>query len=162
MSPLLVTSIRFFLTFPTVYLVVEDHRLLAGLCILLAAVSDWYDGEKARKTGQNTPLGSLMDPFVDKVFVLMVLSAFLYMGEVSLWAYLLLLLRELSMSFLRGIASQYGVSMTPSYLGKTKTLFEFLTLLSLVLYPSVSDLLLWIAIFFAYASAVEYLRRFVK
>ncbi|RMH79922.1 MAG: CDP-alcohol phosphatidyltransferase family protein [Acidobacteria bacterium] len=159
--PLLITLIRFFLIFPTLYFLERDSRLLAFFLVLFAGLSDWLDGEVARKTNNTSRVGALLDPMVDKAFVLSVLSFFLYVKDVQLLAFVLLLLRELFLSFLRSLAVEKGYVMKASYLGKAKAFFEFLTLLSLCLGLGLSSTLLWLSVAFAYLSLYDYMLKYL-
>ncbi|WP_333784470.1 CDP-alcohol phosphatidyltransferase family protein [Thermocrinis sp.] len=157
-----ITFFRFLLTFLAVYAVLNEYSTLALLTILIGAVSDWLDGGIARRRKEVNRLGVLLDPFVDKVFVLSCLSAYLYLQEVSPYAFVLLLIRELYISFLRSLSVEKGYSMPASYVGKSKTAVEFITLILLALSNPISQSFLWLAVFLAYVSALDYTLRFLR
>ena len=157
-----ITFFRFLLTFLAVYAVLNEYSTLALLTILIGAVSDWLDGDIARRKKEVSKLGILLDPFVDKVFVLSCFSAYLYLQKVSPYAFVLLLIRELYISFLRSLSVERGYSMPASYLGKAKTVIEFLTLVFLALASPLSELSLWLAVFLAYVSALDYTSKFLR
>ncbi|MCS7196212.1 MAG: CDP-diacylglycerol--glycerol-3-phosphate 3-phosphatidyltransferase [Aquificaceae bacterium] len=160
--PVAITLFRLFLTLPTLYLLLEGRTTLAGFLILLAGVSDWLDGELARRNNKVSQFGLLLDPLVDKIFVLSVLSFFLYRQEIGLLPFVLLLLRELSVSFLRSLSVEKGYAMPASYLGKAKAFFEFLTLLALSFERGPAELLLWLSILLAYVSLYDYLLKYLS
>jgi len=157
-----ITFFRFLLTFLAVYAVLNEYSTLALLTILIGAVSDWLDGDIARRKKEVSKLGILLDPFVDKVFVLSCLSAYLYLQKISPYAFVLLLIRELYISFLRSLSVERGYSMPASYLGKAKTVIEFLALVFLALASPLSELSLWLAVFLAYVSALDYTSKFLR
>ncbi len=157
-----VTLLRFLLAFLAVYAILNQYNTLALLIILIGAVSDWLDGDIARKRKEVSKLGVLLDPFVDKVFVLSCLSAYLYLQKVSPYAFVLLLIRELYISFLRSLSVEKGYFMPASYLGKAKTVIEFVTLILLALANSLSEPFLWLAVALAYLSALDYTLRFLR
>jgi len=157
-----ITFFRFLLTFLAVYAVLNEYSTLALLTILIGAVSDWLDGDIARRKKEVSKLGILLDPFVDKVFVLSCLSAYLYLQKISPYAFVLLLIRELYISFLRSLSVERGYSMPASYLGKAKTVVEFLALVFLALASPLSELSLWLAVFLAYVSALDYTSKFLR
>jgi len=159
--PVALTLLRLLLTLPTLYALEEDRRGLAFFFVLLAGLTDFFDGRLARRSNNVSKLGVLLDPFVDKVFVLSVLSFFLHKQEIGLLPFLLLLLRELSVSFLRSLAVEKGYTMGASYLGKAKTFFEFLTLLLLCLGSELYLLFLWLSVVVAYASMYDYLVKYL-
>jgi CDP-diacylglycerol--glycerol-3-phosphate 3-phosphatidyltransferase len=107
-------------------------------------------------------LGVLLDPFVDKVFVLSCLSAYLYLGQVSPYAFVLLLIRELYISFLRSLAVEKGYLMSASSLGKLKTFVEFTSLVLLALGSPLGTPMLWFSVLLAYLSALDYTLNFFK
>ncbi len=157
-----ITLFRLFLTFPVVYLILNQHNVLTLISIVIGALSDWLDGDIARRKKEVSKLGILLDPFVDKVFVLSCFSAYLYLQKVSPYAFVLLLIRELYISFLRSLSVERGYSMPASYLGKAKTVIEFLTLVFLALASPLSELSLWLAVFLAYVSALDYTSKFLR
>ncbi len=157
-----ITIFRIILVFPTAYFLYKEYNLLAFVLILIGALSDWLDGSVARTNKEENNLGALLDPFADKVFVLVLLSILLYMQEISPIAYILLLLRELFISFLRSLAVEKGVVMKASYMGKAKTFFEFVALLLLSLNFPLGGFVLWLAVLLAYASAYDYVVRYAK
>jgi CDP-diacylglycerol--glycerol-3-phosphate 3-phosphatidyltransferase len=157
-----ITFFRFLLTFLAVPSILNQHHKLALLLILLGALSDWLDGGTARRRNEVSKLGVLLDPFVDKVFVLSCLSAYLYLGQVSPYAFVLLLIRELYISFLRSLAVEKGYLMSASSLGKLKTFAEFTTLVLLAFGSSLGTPMLWFSVLLAYLSALDYTLNFFK
>jgi len=157
-----ITFFRFLLTFLAVPSILNQHHKLALLLILLGAFSDWLDGGTARKRNEVSKLGVLLDPFVDKVFVLSCLSAYLYLGNISPYAFILLLIRELYISFLRSLAVEKGYLMNASSLGKLKTFAEFTTLVLLAFGSSLGTPMLWFSVLLAYLSALDYTLNFFK
>jgi CDP-diacylglycerol--glycerol-3-phosphate 3-phosphatidyltransferase len=157
-----ITFFRFLLTFLAVPSILNQHHKLALLLILLGALSDWLDGGTARRRNEVSKLGVLLDPFVDKVFVLSCLSAYLYLGNISPYAFVLLLIRELYISFLRSLAVEKGYLMSASSLGKLKTFAEFTTLVLLAFGSSLGTPMLWFSVLLAYLSALDYTLNFFK
>ena len=157
-----ITFFRFLLTFLAVPSILNQHHKLALLLILLGALSDWLDGDTARRRNEISKLGVLLDPLVDKVFVLSCLSAYLYLRHISPYAFVLLLIRELYISFLRSLAVEKGYLMSASYLGKLKTFVEFTTLVLLALGSPLGSPVLWFSVLLAYLSALDYTLNFFK
>lgn len=75
----------------------SDVPWVRTLGIVLAALSDFLDGYLARKWGQISKLGTLIDPLTDKLFVAVALAVFWAEGQLSVWQLLLFLLRDLSL-----------------------------------------------------------------
>ena len=138
-----------------------------GVAIFLAAsFTDWLDGYLARKRGQITAFGAWLDPIADK---LLVAAAFLALVELRLapaWMVLIILGRELAVTTLRNIALLQGFSIAVSDLGKVKMGVQVFAITSLILgirFPGLEVLgrwALWLAVFFAMVSAVQYFHEF--
>lgn len=142
--------------------------LWAVAVFLLAAVTDLLDGYLARKRGQITPLGTLLDPIADK---LLISAAFISLVDLHLapaWMVVIIVGRELAVSGLRAIASAKGFILEPSELGKTKMVLQVVAITVIVLerrYPPLhplGEVLLWMVVAFAVASAVQYFGYFWK
>lgn len=91
---------------------------------IIAAISDFVDGWLARKMGQVTPLGKLMDPLADKILVS---AAFVFLTEKLLcpvWVTALIIGREFLVTGLRQIAVEAGQVIAADRLGKWKTAFQ--------------------------------------
>jgi phosphatidylglycerophosphate synthase len=129
-------------------------RLLLGLAfpwlptawrvpaVIVAAVSDGLDGAVGRATGTAGPMGRLLDPLADKVFVLAVLVTLVVEGTLALWQVGLLLSRDVAVGVRAGWdLARRGWSAAetarPSLLGKAATALQFLTLLVTLWRPDV-------------------------
>ena len=103
---------------------------VAVAIFIIAAVTDILDGYIARKFGQETPLGRVLDPFVDKVLVCGTFILFVGPGfvdaagknvtEVQGWMVVLIVGRELLVTGLRGFSESRGVAFGASLHGKLK------------------------------------------
>jgi cardiolipin synthase len=93
--PNLLSLVRILLIPVFVILLVEERTRLTGFLLLGAVVAtDWVDGVVARRTGQVTELGKLLDPFADRLAVAAALITFVVVGIFPLWAALLVLVRD--------------------------------------------------------------------
>jgi CDP-diacylglycerol--glycerol-3-phosphate 3-phosphatidyltransferase len=101
----------------------EGSWWAAGLFVL-AALTDFVDGYLARRWGQITVFGKLMDPMADKLLVLGCLLMLLNAGLVSPWLVFVLLGRELAVTSLRLLAAADGLVLAARPLGKQKTVFQ--------------------------------------
>jgi cardiolipin synthase (CMP-forming) len=78
-----------------VMLLVPEGTRLAGFLLLGAVVStDWVDGFIARRTGQVTELGKLLDPLADRLAMAAALVTFVALDLFPLWAALVILVRD--------------------------------------------------------------------
>ncbi len=164
--PISLTLLRiFFVPLVVVLLLTKGGNmdLWAVGVFLLAAVTDLLDGYIARKRGQITTLGILLDPIADK---LLTSAAFISLTELHLvpaWMVVIIVGREFAVSGLRSIASAEGFLLEPSELGKTKMVFQVVAITVIILggrrFPGLQPLgkiLLWTVVLFAVASAVQY------
>jgi CDP-diacylglycerol--glycerol-3-phosphate 3-phosphatidyltransferase len=89
---------------------------------VLATVTDWLDGYWARRYGQITQLGRILDPFADK---LLVCGAFVYLAAtpgsgVAAWMAVVVLSRELLVTALRSFVESVGGDFSAKWVGKWK------------------------------------------
>lgn len=120
--------------------------ILVWLVFLLSELSDILDGWVARKMGQTSDIGKLLDPFSDVLSRLTIFLALLLVGVAPLWFFLIVLYRELSMTFLRTLMVQKGVVQAASNGGKLKAwLYFFASLGGLVqvTWPGLTPSSLW-------------------
>ncbi len=80
-----------------IWLTVQPKTRLAGIVVFaLVAVTDWVDGYLARRTGQVSELGRILDPVADRLAIAAALITFAVVGIVPFWAALLILLRDVA------------------------------------------------------------------
>jgi len=112
-------------------------RTLALVVFLIAGVSDFVDGEIARRYGIVTNFGKLMDPLVDKIMVAAAFISLVPLKAVPAWAATTVVARDFLITGLRMMASSKGKVLPAEMLGKQKTSWQvvtvvfFLALLSL-------------------------------
>ena len=169
--PISLTLLRIFFAPLVVVLLLtkgENTDLWAVAVFLLAAVTDLLDGYLARKRAQITPLGILLDPIADK---LLTSAAFISLVELQLvpaWMIVIIIGREFAVTGLRSIASAEGLLLQASELGKTKMVSQVLAITVIMLegrFPRLEllgEVLLWMVVLFAVASAVQYFWIFWK
>lgn len=83
-------------------------------------VTDLIDGKVARKLDQTSDTGKLLDPFADSLSRLTYFLCFFIAGIMEVWIFLILLYRDLSVSFVRLLMSRRGVVMGARLSGKLK------------------------------------------
>lgn len=105
-----------------VLLFVEDHRILAGLALGAAGVTDFLDGYVARRFHQVSSLGKLLDPTVDRVVLTMAAVSIVAYGAVPVWLVALVLAREVLVSVMALVLAGMGARpIEVSWLGKAGT-----------------------------------------
>ena len=106
---------------------------------LVAASTDWLDGYLARRRGETTTLGRILDPFVDKVIVL---GAFIFLlpipeSAVTAWMVTVLVARELLVTGLRSYLEGESVAFGADWFGKIKMIVQCLAIGIVLLYLGV-------------------------
>ncbi len=123
-----------------------ERSLLAAAVFGLAALTDAVDGYIARRWGQVTSLGKLLDPIADKLLVLTALFLLVDFGQVDAWVAIVLAGRELFVTGLRGVAAREGIILAAESTGKFKMAAQVVAILCLILdgaIPISLDFYLW-------------------
>lgn len=125
------------------FLVVSDRTWLAVL-VAAGAATDLLDGLIARLSGTVSELGILLDPFCDKVFVLVGLLSFLPGGSLDWAGFLILVLRDIftAGSYLVGRLAGRTVPFRSRPGGKLTTGLQLLTFFALLFWPKAVPLLI--------------------
>jgi cardiolipin synthase (CMP-forming) len=151
------------------YLLIGPHRDGWAVAVLaVGGTTDWVDGYVARRLGQVSRLGELLDPFADRLYILAALIGLTVRDVVPWWLAAALLLREavLGVALLVLRRRGYGPPAV-HYVGKTGTfvlLFAFPVMLLAHAVPGVAPVvapigwgLAWWALGLYWAAAVLYL-----
>lgn len=136
------------------------------LILLAAAATDWADGYFARRRKQETTLGILLDPIADKLLISAAFISLVQMGLVPAWVVVIIIGREFTVVGLRSIASAEGFTIQASTIGKTKMVLQVLAACIVILaarnayLKPLGNLLLYLVVLSALASAVQYFLKF--
>ncbi|MEZ6064826.1 MAG: CDP-diacylglycerol--glycerol-3-phosphate 3-phosphatidyltransferase [Planctomycetaceae bacterium] len=160
-------------------------RLSAALFVI-AAFTDFLDGYLARKYGQVTVLGRILDPFVDKIIIC---GSFIFLqgksadglsSGVTAWMTFVIVAREMFITSLRAVLEQYGKDFSAKWSGKAKMFIQCVAVpvcllsLSRIFLGDVAeyvstgqwtllrDILLWGTVAVTVYSGVEYVVRAVR
>ncbi|MFP4668030.1 MAG: CDP-diacylglycerol--glycerol-3-phosphate 3-phosphatidyltransferase [Desulfobacterales bacterium] len=144
--------------------------ILAALVFAVAAITDYFDGYLARRYGQVSDLGKMLDPLADKLLVSSALIMLVSLGRVPGWAVCIILGRELAVTGLRAVISEHGADVSASLLGKYKTGFQIASIIPLLIhyqyfglnFHAVGMALFWLALLITLWSGVDYFMRFWK
>jgi CDP-diacylglycerol--glycerol-3-phosphate 3-phosphatidyltransferase len=93
----------------------------------VAEITDFFDGYFARKRGEVSDLGKILDPCCDVILNLTVFFCFAIDRTMPPILFLLILYREFTMLFVRLVATQRGVAIAARIGGKSKTVFYIVT-----------------------------------
>jgi len=140
--------------------------LFALAVFLAAAATDFVDGYLARRWGQITTVGTLLDPIADKLLVSAALVSLVQISRVSPWIVILIIGREFAVSGLRSIAAAGGYTIEASDLGKTKMVAQVVAIALVIAgirWPQLDQFAffaMWSVVLFALLSAADYFRKF--
>ena len=121
-----VTTVRLALSI-VLFVLLHFHWYWAGFWLfILAAGTDWLDGFWARRYGQITILGRMLDPFVDKVIIC---GTYIFLAAdpnsgLAAWMAVLVLGRELLVTALRAFFEQQGADFSAAISGKLKFILQ--------------------------------------
>jgi len=141
-------------------------EILAVAIFLAAAGTDLLDGYIARRWGQVTTVGTLLDPIADKLLISAALISLVQVRAVPAWMVVVIVGREFAISGLRSIAAAEGYIIKASDLGKTKLVSQVIVVTLVIL--SIRWTLLrpyalagmWLVVVFTLLSAFAYFRKF--
>jgi len=112
-----------------------EQEILASALFIAASITDGIDGYLARKRGQITTMGILLDPLADK---LLIAAAFVTLVQfnpslVPAWIAVVIIGREFLVSGLRSIAASEGFTIEASDLGKFKMVVQIVSVVAVIL-----------------------------
>ena len=141
----------------------QTYRMIATAIFVIASLTDFLDGNIARKYNLVTNFGKFMDPLADKLLVCSALICLIELGQLPAWMVLIIISREFIISGFRLVASDNGVVIAASYWGKWKTVFQMISVILLILnieaLSMVTTLALWIALALTVISLVDYIKK---
>ncbi|HUK32211.1 MAG TPA: CDP-diacylglycerol--glycerol-3-phosphate 3-phosphatidyltransferase [Candidatus Acidoferrum sp.] len=138
----------------------------AVLILWAAAATDWADGFFARRRGQETTLGILLDPIADKLLISAAFISLVEMQLVHAWMVVIIIGREFTVLGLRTIASAEGLTIKASALGKVKMSLQIIAVSAVILgakqefLKPYATVLMWLVVISAILSAVQYFLKF--
>lgn len=112
----------------------------AGLLLFsLASITDYADGEIARRYNLVTDFGKLMDPLVDKIMMAAAFICLVPLHAFPPWVAIIIISREFLITGLRLLAASKGVLLPAEKLGKHKTIWQIITVLYFLVLLSVAE-----------------------
>src|ERR1700722_12655647 len=126
------TILRLVLTVPFVAalsLPFPGAKWLALGLFIVSSLTDYADGQIARKYKLITDFGKLMDPLVDKIMTMSAFICLVSLGSIPAWAVIIIVSREFLITGLRLMAAVRGKVLPAERLGKIKTIWQIVTIL---------------------------------
>ena len=170
-----VTSLRLLLSVIMFGFITRDYYLTSFVLFVIAAGTDWLDGYYARKYGQVTTLGRILDPFADKVIVC---GTFIFLvadktmhdvpGGLRPWMVVVIVGRELLVTALRSFIEDRGSDFSAKMSGKLKMVLQCIAAGTCIFYlyryeggkppqhiaACMSDWVWWVLVVFLWSSVV--------
>ena len=142
---------------------IPNNYLIAGIIFIIASISDFVDGQIARKCNMVTDFGKFVDPLADKLLVMAAMLCFVEINFIPAWIVITILAREFIVTGLRTLAASNGVVIAADKIGKLKTTTQMIALvlmhfsgLNETIY-TVSIVLMYAALILTVVSGVNYL-----
>ena len=155
-----VILIPFFVVFLLVEITAVD-KWIALAIFIIASLTDFLDGQIARKYNLVTNFGKFMDPLADKLLVCSALVCLVAVDRIPAWMVIVIIAREFIISGFRLVASDNGVVIAASYWGKFKTTFQIimicLMIADLAALQLLTTIVTWVAVILTVVSLVDYL-----
>ena len=112
---------------------------------ILASLTDYIDGQIARKCNQVSDFGKFLDPLADKLLTIAAMTMFCEWGAFPAWALMIVLTREFAVTGLRLVAVGNGTVIAAGWSGKVKTASTMIGLCVMMAFPTIV-VLNWIVI----------------
>ncbi len=146
------------------------RALFAGIVFGLASATDWLDGYLARKWGQVTKIGKLLDPIADKILIMsaLVILVEIRSDAVHAWIAIVIIGREFAVTGLRAMAAAEGIIIPAETVGKYKVGAQITAVLCLLWdyyldkgwITDIGRVALWVAMVLALYSAFQYFKTY--
>jgi CDP-diacylglycerol--glycerol-3-phosphate 3-phosphatidyltransferase len=136
------TASRFVLTvafLAVLFSQVRHHETVALALFCAAGLSDFLDGEIARRRKLVTNFGILMDPLADKIMTCSAFIAFVGLNWLPAWMAVVIVARELAITGLRLLAASKNVVLPADWSGKQKTILQIVAIISIFVRESYGE-----------------------
>jgi CDP-diacylglycerol--glycerol-3-phosphate 3-phosphatidyltransferase len=152
---------------PFFVLSVYHHPILGALVFGIASITDFLDGYLARRSGQITTFGIIMDPIADKFLIISALVVLVDMERLPAWMAIILIVRDFLITALRVVALSRDIVIPAELGGKLKTAAQITGILCIILMGTIFDHLpfdlydiglvsVWMALILSVVSGIQY------
>jgi CDP-diacylglycerol---glycerol-3-phosphate 3-phosphatidyltransferase len=167
--PTLLTLSRIVLI-PVFVFSVYLHPIFGALVFSIASLTDFLDGYFARRSGDITKFGIILDPIADKFLVISALIVLVDMERLDAWIAIVIIVREFLVTGLRVVALSKDIVIPAELGGKIKTGVQIAAVLCLILNRSLFNInlydigivLIWLSMVLSIVSGVKYTISFGK
>ena len=167
-GPTMLTIGRMVLVIPFMICCLQEgtgSKILALSLFSVAAITDLIDGKWARKKHLETDMGAFLDPLADKMLVDLAFLVLVHMNIIPLWMFATIIVRDLAVDGMRMMAAREGITIAASIFGKTKTMVQMITLISILantiigneFHGTINTILLYVVVILTVYSGLDYL-----
>jgi CDP-diacylglycerol--glycerol-3-phosphate 3-phosphatidyltransferase len=136
----------------------------------IASITDFLDGYLARRSGDITKFGIILDPIADKFLVISALIVLVDMERLPAWIAIVIIVREFLVTGLRVVALSKDIVIAAEIGGKVKTTLQIIAILCLILKNSIFGIdlydigfvLIWVSLILSLISGIQYTISFGK
>jgi CDP-diacylglycerol--glycerol-3-phosphate 3-phosphatidyltransferase len=130
----------------------------------IASITDFLDGYLARRSGDITKFGIILDPLADKFLVISALIVLVDMERLPAWIAIVIIVREFLVTGLRVVALSKDIVIAAELGGKVKTTLQIIAILCLILKNSIFGIdlydigyiLIWVSLILSLISGIRY------
>lgn len=159
--PNMLTLSRFFLIPLYLFVFFEGYIKTAFIIMVLAGLTDILDGYLARKKGQVTPLGAMLDPLADKTMMIAVIVSLLISQMIPWQAAIAMFIRDIGMIAGSAFFHFRGKKTVPAnIMGKLTTVLYYLAVLLIVFKIPFAVQYLWFVVIVSFLTSIIYIVQF--
>ena len=129
---------------------------------ILASLTDYIDGQIARRCNQVSDFGKFLDPLADKLLTIAAMAMFCQWDRFPAWALMIVLTREFAVSGLRMVAASKGSVIAAGWIGKVKTASTMVGLCVLMAFPENTAVIWTVVVMIALTTVYSGVEYFVK
>ena len=149
---------------------VYHHPVLGALIFGIASITDFLDGYLARRSGEITKFGIIMDPIADKFLIISAFIVLVDMERLSVWIAIILIVRDFLITALGVVALSKDIVIQAEIGGKIKTTLQIVAILCLILKSrfffidlyDIGIVLIWVSLLLSIISGIQYTISFGK
>lgn len=161
--PTILTLSRIILI-PIFIFTVYANPLFGAFIFIIASLTDFLDGYLARRSGEITKFGIILDPIADKFLVISALIVLVDMARIPAWIAIVIIVREFMVTGLRVVALSKDILIPAEIGGKIKTFIQIVAIICLILMRTIPNIdlydigivLIWIALLLSIFSGIQY------
>jgi CDP-diacylglycerol--glycerol-3-phosphate 3-phosphatidyltransferase len=149
---------------PVFVFTVYHHPFYGAVIFSIASLTDFLDGYLARRSGQITEFGIILDPIADKFLVISALIVLVDIERLPAWIAIVIIVREFLVTGLRAVAFSKDIIIPAEMGGKIKTASQIAAILCLIVMGSIFTIdlydaglvFMWIALILSIISGIQY------